>query len=34
LAGIRYDQEDPGRSDLDLWYREITVRGKDRKTRT
>jgi site-specific recombinase XerD len=25
LAGIRYD---PGRSDLDLWQRELTVRGK------
>ena len=30
LAGIRYD---PQRSDLDLWQREITVRGKNRKAR-
>jgi len=28
LAGIRYDPLDPRRSDLDLWAREITVRGK------
>jgi integrase/recombinase XerD len=34
LAGIRYDPGDPRRSDLDLWHREITVRGKGRKTRT
>jgi site-specific recombinase XerD len=34
LAGIRYDAHDPGRSDVDLWHREITVRGKGRKTRT
>ena len=34
LAGIRYDPADPNRSDLDLWHREITVRGKGRKTRT
>ena len=33
LAGIRYDPDDPRRSDLDLWQREITVRGKGRKTR-
>jgi site-specific recombinase XerC len=33
LAGIRYDADDPGRSDVDLWHREITVRGKGRKTR-
>jgi integrase len=25
LAGIRYDAEDPGRTDVDLWHREITV---------
>ena len=25
---------DPRRSDIDLWHREITVRGKGRKTRT
>src|ERR1700689_5012494 len=31
LAGIRYDAGDPGRSDVDLWHREITVRGKGRK---
>ena len=29
LAGIRYDPVDAERSDLDLWQREITVRGKD-----
>ena len=34
LAGIRYDAEGPGRSDVDLWHREITVQGKGRKTRT
>ena len=34
LAGIRYDPDDPRRSDLDLWHREITVHGKGRKTRT
>jgi site-specific recombinase XerD len=34
LAGIRYDPVEPGRSDLDLWNREITVHGKGRKTRT
>ena len=34
LAGIRYDPGDPRRSDIDLWHREITVRGKGRKTRT
>ena len=28
LAGIRYHAEDAERSDLDLWQREITVRGK------
>jgi hypothetical protein len=28
LAGIRYDPHDPGRSDIDLWQREIVVRGK------
>jgi integrase/recombinase XerD len=33
LAGIRYDPHDPGRSDLDLWQREITVRGKGGKPR-
>jgi integrase/recombinase XerD len=34
LAGIRYDADDPGRTDVDLWHREITVQGKGRKTRT
>jgi site-specific recombinase XerD len=34
LAGIRYDRAEPGRSDLDLWHREVTVHGKGRKTRT
>jgi site-specific recombinase XerD len=33
LAGIRYDPEDTERSDLDLWQREITVRGKNGKQR-
>ena len=33
LAGIRYDADDPRRSDVDLWHREITVRGKGRRTR-
>ena len=33
LAGIRYDPGDARRSDVDLWSREITVRGKGRKTR-
>jgi len=33
LAGICYDPEDPQRSDLDLWQREITVRGKGGKRR-
>jgi len=33
LAGIRYDPDDPRRSDIDLWHREITVRGKGGKTR-
>jgi site-specific recombinase XerD len=34
LAGIRYDPGDPGRCDVDLWNREITVHGKGHKTRT
>ena len=34
LAGIRYHADDPRRSDVDLWHREITVQGKGRKTRT
>ena len=33
LAGIRYDAGDPRRSDLDLWRREITVRGKGGRAR-
>ena len=33
LAGIRYDPGDPRRSDIDVWQREITVRGKAGKTR-
>jgi integrase len=33
LAGIRYDPDDPQRSDVDLWQREITVRGKGRQSR-
>ena len=33
LAGILYDPEDAQRSDVGLWRREITVRGKGGKTR-
>ena len=33
LAGLRYDRGDPRRSDIDLWQREITVRGKGGKDR-
>ena len=33
LAGIVYDVEDAQRSDVDLWQREITVRGKNGKAR-
>ena len=33
LAGLRYDPDDPRRSDIDLWQREITVRGKGGKPR-
>ena len=33
LAGIRYDPHEPRRSDLDLWRREITVRGKSGRPR-
>ena len=33
LAGIRYDPGDLRRSDVDLWNREITVRGKGGKPR-
>jgi integrase/recombinase XerD len=33
LAGIVYDAEDAQRSDVDLWQREIRVRGKGGKTR-
>ncbi len=28
LAGIRFDPDDPRRSDIDVWQREITVGGK------
>jgi integrase/recombinase XerD len=34
LAGIRYEPGDPGRSNHDLWHREITAHGNGRKTRT
>ena len=33
LAGLRYDPDDPGRSDVDLERREIHVRGKGGKDR-
>jgi len=33
LTGIRYHPEDAERSDLDLWQREVTVRGKNGKAR-
>ena len=33
LAGIRYHPGAPQRSDVDLWQREITVRGKGGKDR-
>ena len=33
LAGIRYDPDEPRRSDVDLWHREITVHGKGHTTR-
>ena len=33
LADLRYDPGDPRRSDIDLWQREITVRGKGGKPR-
>jgi site-specific recombinase XerD len=33
LACLRYDPGDPRRSDIDLWQREITVRGKGGKDR-
>jgi site-specific recombinase XerD len=31
LAGIVYDTQDAQRSDVDLWHREITIRGKGGK---
>jgi integrase len=34
LAAIRYDPDDPRRSDLDLEHREIKVRGKGGRDRT
>ena len=33
LAGIRYHPDDPRRSDIDLWQRDITVRGKGGRPR-
>ena len=33
LAGLQYDPGDPRSSDIDLWQREITVRGKGGKDR-
>jgi site-specific recombinase XerD len=33
LAGLRYHPGDPRCSDIDLWQREITVRGKGGKDR-
>jgi integrase/recombinase XerD len=34
LAGLRYYRDDPGRDDVDLEAREITVRGKGGRDRT
>ncbi len=34
LAGIRYDSDEPRRSDVDLWHRQIIVHGKGRTIRT
>jgi site-specific recombinase XerD len=34
MAGIRYDPDDPDRSDLDLESRQIRIRGKGGKERT
>jgi hypothetical protein len=31
--GLRYNPGDPRHSDIDLWQREITVRGKGGKDR-
>ena len=33
LADLRYDPSDPRDSDIDLWQRQITVRGKGRRPR-
>jgi site-specific recombinase XerD len=33
LAGLRFNRGDPRHSDIDLWQREITVRGKGGKDR-
>ena len=33
MAGLRYDPGDPRLSEIDLWQREITVRGKGGKDR-
>jgi site-specific recombinase XerD len=33
MAGIRYDRDDPDRSDLDLENRQLTIRGKGGKSR-
>ena len=33
LTGIVYDAQDAQRSDVDLWHRDIMVRGKGGKTR-
>src|SRR2546421_194749 len=33
LADLRYDPSDPRDSDIDLWQREITVRGKGGRPR-
>ena len=33
MAGLRYEPDDPQQGDVDVWQREITVRGKGGKAR-